>query len=179
MKIVIEGPNNVGKSTFIARLKECEEFKNFEIEHVDSHCPNDYEFHETLLNMPQDMIFDRFYIGETIYPALFNRESKMSIKQLIDICKQHNDDTIIFVIDADCGFIDRAYMKKDEQVDWKFVYKEKQMFEERYKTLRASGINIFKVKNHFDTSYTHEFTRDDAIQAAIDFYNSLKIKEEV
>lgn len=179
MKIVIEGPNNVGKSTFIAKLKECKEFKDFEIEHVDSKCPNDYKFHETLLSMPQDMIFDRFYIGETIYPGLYDRASKMSIEHLVDICKKYVNDTIIFIVDADCGFIERAYKNKDEQIDWDFVYKEKRMFEERYEMLKNESINIYKIKNHFDTSYAHEFTKDDAIQVAIDFYNLIKVKEEV
>lgn len=174
MKIVIEGPNNVGKSTFIAKLKSTEEFKDFEIEHVDSKCPNDYKFHEDLLKFKQGMIFDRFYIGETIYSEIYKREPKMTPETLLKICKDYNHETFIVVIDADYGFIARAYANKGEEVDWDMVATEKMMFENRYELLKSNGINIIKVKQHFDTKYSGEIDADEAIKILKDFYHGGK-----
>lgn len=176
MKIVIEGPNNVGKSTFISMLKSTEEFKDFEIEHVDSKCPNDYKFHEDLLKFEQNMIFDRFYIGETIYPILYNREPRMTPETLLKICKEFNNDTYIVVLDADYGFISRAYANKREDVDWDMVTNEKVMFENRYEILKNAGINIIKVKNHFDTEYRGELNAKEAIKILKEFYSNKRGK---
>ena len=43
-KIVVEGPNNVGKSTFISKLKELDEFKDWEVIHCTNKTPNTYEY---------------------------------------------------------------------------------------------------------------------------------------
>ncbi len=171
MKIVIEGPNNVGKSTLIAAIKSTVEFKDFEIEHVDSKCPNDYKFHEDLLKSSQNMIFDRFYIGETIYPELYGRDSKMTQEQLLKICKDFNNETYIVVVDADYGFIARAYANKNEEIDWDFVTKEKTMFEQRYQLLKNAGVNVIKLKKHFDTSYKGEIDTTAVIEELLKFLN--------
>ena len=75
----------------------------------------------------------------------------MTPETLLKICKEFHNDTSIVVLDADYGFISRAYANKREDIDWDMVTNEKIMFENRYEILKNAGINIIKVKNHFDT----------------------------
>ena len=56
----------------------------------------------------------------------------------------------------------RAYASKGEEVDWSLIYKEKEMFWDRYKTLSEAGVDVWWIKNHWDTQYG-ETTIDDVI----------------
>ena len=87
--IIVEGPNCCGKSYFIRTLLSQEQFKDYEVEHLSGHCPNTKEFHEDLLNYDRPMLFDRFCIGETIYPYIFNRVPKMSHKEVFTLLEKY------------------------------------------------------------------------------------------
>lgn len=148
MKIVVEGPNNVGKSTFIKKLMERDTFKDYEVEHLSHLTPNDYQFHKDLLDLPQDMIFDRFYLGEIIYSDIYNRKPKLSQSKLIDLCKEYKDRTIIIILDADYEFIIRSNKNKNETFNYEEVKKEKAGFYNIKKLLQSKGIQVFYYKNH-------------------------------
>ena len=160
--IIVEGPNNTGKSTFIRRLVSDPLFNDFEVEHVDSKAPNDYEFHDRLLFQDKNFIFDRFYIGETIYSEIYGRLAKISVEELVKLCTEHDSKSVVVIVDADFGFMSRAYASKGEEVDWSLIYKEKEMFWDRYKALSEAGVDVWWVKNHWDTQYG-ETTIDDVI----------------
>jgi len=166
MKIVVEGPNNVGKSTLISKLKREIPWMNFQIEHVDGGCPNDFAFHWDMLKLPQNMIFDRFYIGERIYPEIYGRESKLTDAQLEDLCKRFSD-TIIILVDADYNFILKAYENKGEQkeIDSEFIFTEKTKFFEYGEKIKDWGLQVINVKNHLPgKGYEADPTVDDVVR---------------
>ena len=145
--IVIEGPNNVGKSTLVSVIKRYGRYKDFDIEHLSNLTPNDYHFHQYLLSdVVMSTIYDRFCFGEVIYSTIYNRNPKLTYEQAIQIVKSFNDTLFVFV-DADWEFITNAYNNKSEQFDFHFVSNEKKMFNDFYNDLKKCK-NVVRVKNH-------------------------------
>lgn len=148
LKIIIEGPDCCGKTYLIHRLKHLRTFKDFEVEHLSGYTPNTKEFHEDLLNYDKPMIFDRFFVGETIYPKIFNREPKMTEDDMYDLINKYKSKIVIIFIDADYDFIISAHRKKNEEFDYNSTKEIKRMFNERYESLKnVDGLKVFKFKN--------------------------------
>ena len=164
MKIIVEGPNNVGKSTFINELLSIDEFKDYRVEHVGSRCPNDIDFHRYFLENYDNIILDRFYVGETIYPDLYGRKGNMTENDLLIMANEFNDQTVHVFIDADIEFIAKAYENKGETPDWKFVYIERKKFFDRYKLLHDSGINCFYIYHRLGGAYLNDLSNEDVIK---------------
>lgn len=150
-KIIIEGPNNVGKSTLIKAIQKM--FPEYEVEHVTEKCPNTYDFYDSLLSTEEPMIFDRLHLGEMVYPKLFERESNLNKEEFAELCKNHGKHTLIVLLDADYDFIIRACENKNECFDFKVVEKEKLMFYELGQQMLKMtdwNLNFIKLKNHWD-----------------------------
>lgn len=139
--IVIEGPNNVGKSTLINKLLNCERFKLWKTEHITERSPNTMEFYDATLRNCRNTIFDRHCIGETIYPLLFNRTNNITPNQMLDLVKEHAN-TLFVIISADLNFINMAYDKKREIPNWYFITEERQMFEDAADMLLEQCPNV-------------------------------------
>lgn len=77
MRIIVEGADGVGKSTVVAYLAQ---MFNLNIIHIGSTDPNTYEWYNELLNK-NDVIFDRHFLGEMIYPYLFDRKCNLTNQQ--------------------------------------------------------------------------------------------------
>lgn len=73
MRIIIEGADLTGKSSITKSLEE--EFSLSRV-HVTSKDPNTFEFYNETLNKT-DVVFDRHFIGEMIYPKIFKREGNL------------------------------------------------------------------------------------------------------
>ena len=96
MNFIFEGPKGCGKTTAINELRQ--HINNSEVIHATKDTPNNYLWHRTYLEKGSkisNMIFDRFYFGEIIYPYLENRESKINMKQIIQLQSKFNPTTII------------------------------------------------------------------------------------
>lgn len=89
MLIILEGPDGAGKTTLARQLEErisrdCKSLVPPSIEYVHAGPPRDHPLKEYTYPLwryrPQrgrHVIIDRWHWGETIYPALFKRDSKM------------------------------------------------------------------------------------------------------
>lgn len=155
MRIIVEGPNNVGKSTFIDdMMRDIPELRKYHIEHTCSNCPNDYTYHKDLL-MRDNTIFDRFYIGEQIYPELFNRDQKLSLDDAKYLFNLYNNTIIIFV-DADISFIKQACDNKREKFDYHFSMSERRAFVHMYDVFKdIDKQRVFMLENHKDANYIY------------------------
>lgn len=162
--IVIEGPNNVGKSTFISKLLDRKEFHDWCVEHLTEQSPNNFEFYDATLQNCHDTIFDRHCIGETIYPTLFNRTPNINATDVIDLVKNHND-TLFIILSADFTFISKAYDAKCETPDWNFITKERQQFESAAKVLMKNNKNV----HFFINEYEFE-TMNDLVDFIVKLY---------
>lgn len=67
MKIILEGVDGSGKTTLANKIKELFPDKNFRIFHVTRETPNSKSYFESLLFSKENIIFDRFHIGQFIY----------------------------------------------------------------------------------------------------------------
>jgi GTPase SAR1 family protein len=153
--IVIEGPNNVGKSTLIEELLELEPFKNWRVEHMTENSPNSFEFYDATLSNCHNTIFDRHCIGEIVYPKLFNRKTSITEEHIIELVKCNNETLFIFVT-ADLNFINNAYIFKDELRNWFFITNERNAFDNAYNMLKENE-NVILLVNEWeqDADLTH------------------------
>ena len=74
MRIIVEGADGVGKTTIVNYLAW---LFDLEVIHIGSSDPNTYEWYSGLLEK-DNVIFDRHFIGEMIYPYLFNRKGNLN-----------------------------------------------------------------------------------------------------
>ena len=85
-KIIIEGIDGSGKSTICNKLQTAyrEVGVEYEIVHCTRHTTNDFEGFLKLLASPNNIIFDRFYVGQYIYQTSKERKEKhwMTISDL-------------------------------------------------------------------------------------------------
>ncbi|WP_426605657.1 hypothetical protein [Spiroplasma endosymbiont of Glossina fuscipes fuscipes] len=81
-RIVLEGIDGVGKSTFANKL--CNNLNSQGIIiHSDSKTPNTYEWYSKLNSDDSlNIIFDRYAYGEIVYSKIFNRKSKLTVTDL-------------------------------------------------------------------------------------------------
>ena len=93
-KVIIEGPEGAGKSTLVNYIIENCGLTN--IVHSNNLTKNDFEYHLGLLTSDNYAVYDRFNLGEIVYPTIFNEKPKMTLwpkeqEILEDILKQYID----------------------------------------------------------------------------------------
>lgn len=102
MNIIIDGPDGVGKTTLVKKLKEHYNIDSIRLSYKD---PKNYDFYSTLLKKT-DCIFDRQFLSEIIYPNIFDRKCQLTfveVCKLIAICKTKK--IKIFILDTDIDVI--------------------------------------------------------------------------
>jgi len=75
VRIIVEGCDGVGKTTLAKKLAEKYNIKSYM--HITRDDPNTAEFYVNTLNKT-DVIFDRHFIGEMIYPKIFGRHGNLT-----------------------------------------------------------------------------------------------------
>jgi thymidylate kinase len=148
-KIVIEGPNNVGKSTLIDGLMKYLGPYGWEVEHTSNVCPNDFKFYDHLLSNDQRIIFDRLHVGEMVYPMIYGRRRKISQNEFEELLDKHDRHTLIVFLDADYELIIHGNANKKEKFDFSEVRREKEFFYELYKFVKVNNSNCIRIKNHY------------------------------
>lgn len=73
MRIIIEGADGVGKSTIAKKIAE--KF-NLSLVHCTNKDPRDLNFYYQSLRK-DNVIYDRSFLSEMIYPKIFNRPQKL------------------------------------------------------------------------------------------------------
>lgn len=89
MKIILEGADGTGKTTLAKMLVEKYDISYMNINRED---PNDYPFYFQTLRKNK-IVYDRHFIGEMIYPNIFNRKQNlllMQFKHLLEFSKENN-----------------------------------------------------------------------------------------
>lgn len=149
MKIIIEGPNNVGKSTIIKELKKFNWFKNYNVEYFGANTPKTYDFYKDLLNDYENIICDRYAISELVYSEYYKRTSLISIDDVIRIINDNvcrDEDVVIIFVDAQYEFIVNSYNNKVEKFDYKLVRYERIKFS-HYQNLLSEKCPNAKIIN--------------------------------
>ena len=152
-KIIIEGPNNTGKSSLIKMLKNR---LGWEVEHCTQDTPmSEYDLFKSLSNKHK-MIFDRHGIGEMVYPEIYGRKQQIERHDLRRLYEYFDKNTLIIFVFADLDFMIKAHKEKCETFDKNFVYKEINLFHREYEYLTDWCENVFAVKHSWGEGYGRE-----------------------
>ena len=124
MKFVIDGPNNVGKSTLITELKHRFDYEVY-------HIIKDATFEKfNMLFKVKNAIFDRGPISELVYSEIYGRNSNLTLKQVEALMT--SDDLKSYVLIKPKQVIYENYKHKHEEnsneCNDEFIDKELELF---------------------------------------------------
>ena len=93
MNIIIEGTDGTGKSTLAKYLQD--KF-NLNYQHSSNETDNNFDYHFKLLDSNENVVLDRFQLGEIIYPMFTpDREPKITLSQAVMLSRMEDTLTII------------------------------------------------------------------------------------
>lgn len=130
MHIIVDGPNNVGKSTFISTMNK---YLNLEEVKCSDHSKISRDYFIDVLNR-NNVILDRGPISELVYSSIYNRESNLTvidIDTILSKCMLNKDDLYIILL-SDKKTLHNNYILKGEknfcENNDKFIGKELDLF---------------------------------------------------
>ena len=94
MNIIIEGPDATGKTTLTNKLIKKYNMKST---HLSSDTKNDFDFHDKLLDK-NNYVYDRFFMGELVYPKLYNRKPKLTFNETLKLMNKIVENNDIFIV---------------------------------------------------------------------------------
>jgi thymidylate kinase len=162
---VVEGPNNVGKTTFINKLAN--ELPCWQIEHLTGDCPNDVNFYDHILSDKRDVILDRCHVGEMIYPQIYERVPKLTEEEFYSLCDKHKDHVIYVFIDAETAFIYRSCKNKNEEFVIGDVLHEKFEFDGYCMDLTYRGCKVYRFTNRITNEYATDCNEETVLNNLI------------
>ena len=95
MKIILEGPDGAGKTTLANQLMEKYGAKYF---HSSSKTENTQDYHIDLLFNEGNVVYDRFFIGEYVYSAVFDRQCKLNNHDLLFLSSLADSQKCLIVV---------------------------------------------------------------------------------
>lgn len=98
MRIIIEGADGTGKTTLVKKLAKTYSLDSLNINRYD---PNNFNFYLETLKKTK-VVFDRHFVGEMIYPEVFNRKGNLNeedFEWLINYSKENGIAIIILYAD--------------------------------------------------------------------------------
>lgn len=115
MNIIIEGPDGVGKSTLVKKLKEYYNIDSIRLSYKD---PKDLNFYSRLLEKT-DCIFDRQFLSEIVYSPIFGRVCQLTeedVTLLYNKTKKLNIPIFILELPTD-ELLDRINKRGKEHIN--------------------------------------------------------------
>lgn len=109
MNFIFDGPKGCGKTTAINELRR--HLNKCDVVHATKETLNNYLWHRLYLNngvKNSNIIFDRFYFGELVYPYLENRENKINLEEIIRLQLEFSPTTMIGYSSSDDLLISRV-----------------------------------------------------------------------
>lgn len=97
MRVIVEGPNGIGKSTLIKHLQDKYALTYY---HSNNKTENTLEYHQNLIK-DNNVICDRFNLGEIVYPVIYGRQTKMKYQEHETLFKQLNEMGAMFILFID------------------------------------------------------------------------------
>lgn len=149
MNVIIEGPDACGKSTLAKKLVD-----KYNMHYV--HFPSaDLETHMNSL-LADNTVFDRFHIGELVYPEIYDREPKFNgledankiMKRIVD-----NNDILIIFRTSDLSILNDRLIARGELDYLEEIDEQNKLF-----TIYSSVFDVWEYNNY----YVIDIAEDDA-----------------
>lgn len=114
MNVILEGLDAAGKTTLAEKFRDK---YGLDIIHSTASTRNDLHYHLDLLDYRQNTVFDRFHCGETVYPYIYDRASKLNDEELTAIERRiiDNNDMFIIFIASDMTIINERLIARGEK----------------------------------------------------------------
>lgn len=95
MNIILSGPDSCGKTTLAEKLRHK---YNMKIIHSTATTRNDLYYHLDLLDYQDNTIFDRFSVGEMIFPKIYGRKAMLTEEEFYETLKRVKDNNDMYII---------------------------------------------------------------------------------
>ena len=114
MNVILEGLDAAGKTTLAEKLRDK---YGMSILHSTAKTRNDLHYHIDLLDYRTNTAFDRFHIGEYVYPEVYHRPYKLSKDDFAEIEKRiiDNNDILIVFVASDMEVINKRLIARGEE----------------------------------------------------------------
>lgn len=111
MKIILEGCEGVGKTTLAQKFVE--KYK-LDYVHITNKDPNDYSFYKETLRK-EDVVYDRHFLGEMIYPKIYNRKGNLNTRQLKKLLKFARKNKVhILILTTDIEIVQQRVKERNK-----------------------------------------------------------------
>lgn len=140
--IICSGMDGVGKTTLADKLVKK---YNLNIIHSTSKTRNDFNYHIDLLDYHENTFFDRFHIGELVFPYVYNREPKLTLDEFDKITQRiiDNNDLYIIMISSDPSILIKRLQERGEDSAWEIETQTK------YYNQAIERVKKFNYKNFY------------------------------
>lgn len=135
MNVILEGLDAAGKTTLAEKLRDKFGMK---IIHSTSKTRNDLNYHLDLLDYQNNTVFDRFSVGEFVYPKIYGRDPKIADDEFKIIEKRiiDNNDLFIIFITSNMNIINERLIARNEYEYLKEMNDQNILFSEYAKKFR-------------------------------------------
>lgn len=95
MNVILSGPDACGKTTLGEKLQKK---YNMPIIHSTATTRNTLEYHLDLIDYHDNTIFDRFSVGEMIFPKIYGRPAKLTEEEFYQTLRRVEDNNDMYII---------------------------------------------------------------------------------
>ena len=114
MNVILSGPDSCGKTTLGEKLRDK---YNMKIIHSTATTRNTLEYHLDLLDYHDNTIFDRFSVGEMIFPKIYGRPAMLTEEEFFKTLRrvEDNNDIYIIFICSDIEILKKRLIERGEE----------------------------------------------------------------
>ncbi len=154
MNVILSGPDSCGKTTLGEKLRDK---YNMKIIHSTATTRNTLEYHLDLLDYHDNTIFDRFSVGEMIFPKIYGRPAMLTEEEFFKTLRRVEDNNDIYIIFT-CSDIEILKKRLIERGEEDYLAEIKQQCE-LYNEVAAKMANFFGDYKNF---YVIDIAEDNA-----------------
>lgn len=136
MNICVSGPDACGKTTLANKM-----IKQFGVDviHSTATTSNTKEYHTNLLDYHDNTYFDRFVVGEMIFPKIYGREPKLTEKEFYEVLQRviDNNDMYIMFVCSDIDILKNRLVERGELDYLKEIEQQCELYNEVADSMRS------------------------------------------
>ena len=129
INLILSGPDGCGKTTLADRMSK---LHNMEIIHSTSKTRNTLGYHLDLIDFHDNTVFDRFSVGEMVFPRLYGREPKLTTEEFYETLRRVRDNNDMYVIFtcSDSNILKERLIERGEEDYLKEIDEQCVLYEE-------------------------------------------------